>query len=580
MEKKKQKTLTGEILKKGYFLDFLTGKRVADTPENRVRQQVEKELVTKYKYPKNRGDIEAPVPSRLRKPPLRADLVIFEDDEHKIPYLVVETKSPKKEDGVEQGFGYAIPLGAKYVLWTNGRERSAYAVNLRKPLERKEIVDIPIKYGKVPKFLYGRGKPYFPLEKVLSAKDFENIMKSCHDILRDIEHYRPDEAFAEMSKLLYTKMFDEKNTRMGKSYKFQIATEGGIKEEPNKTGDRIKELYKMAREKEPNVYKTDLKIKEDITIAKIVEKMQKWSLVKTDLDVKGRAYEKFLGVVFRGPLGQYFTPRTIARFMVQMVDPTEYDKIADPACGSGGFLVYSLDHVREKIEHNYEGDDRLIDEKQYYFANENIFGVEVNEQIATVAMSTMIISEDSHSNIEVNDGLTNWSEYRSIKPNFFDIALTNPPFGATERRSHILKRFELGSKTKPRKNQRLELLFIERCLDLLEPHGRMGIVLPDGVLTNASLQYVRDFIDRKAKILAVISLPSFAFMPVGSGVKASLLFLEKKREEEIGDYKIFMAHADHIGYDATGKPDKNEFSQILKEYRKFRHELENYEGVE
>ena len=145
--------------------------------------------------------------------------------------------------------------------------------------------------------------------------------------------------------------------------------------------------------------------------------------------------------------------------------------------------------------------------------------------------------------------------------------LTNPPFGAIVKNDSILKRFELGSN---RTTQRTETLFVERCLDLLKPGGRMGIVVPDGILTTISQQYVRDWINLKSRILAVISLPSCTFVPAGSGVKASLLFLEKKREAKPEqNYKIFMAVAEHVGYDATGRPDKNDLPRIIEKYKRF-----------
>jgi type I restriction enzyme M protein len=185
-------------------------------------------------------------------------------------------------------------------------------------------------------------------------------------------------------------------------------------------------------------------------------------------------------------------------------------------------------------------------------------------------MMDMVIHDDGHSNIESHDALDAYNHFdlrKDIKPEKYSLVLTNPPFGAVVKDERILNDFELG---RGKDRQRTEVLFIERCLALLKPGGRLGIVLPDGILTNTSLQYVRDFILKKAKILAIVSLPQTAFIPAGSGVKASLLFLRKKdNEKENREYHIFMAIVEHIGYDATGRPDENDFPQILADYRKY-----------
>jgi type I restriction enzyme M protein len=219
------------------------------------------------------------------------------------------------------------------------------------------------------------------------------------------------------------------------------------------------------------------------------------------------------------------------------------------------------------------------------FALKQVYGIEINSQLARVSMMNMIIHEDGHTNIENNDALDNpeaWKRQK-IREYFgkkFTLLLTNPPFGAfvKEKGKPYLTNYELGAKVKKRNRQNTETLFIERCLDFLKPGGRMGIVLPDGILTNSSLQYVRDFIDERAQILGIVSLPQAAFKrpaskgsgDTGSGVKASLLFLKKKKEGDklTKDYFIFMAIAEHIGYEATGRPDKDEFPEILGAWRK------------
>jgi type I restriction enzyme M protein len=187
----------------------------------------------------------------------------------------------------------------------------------------------------------------------------------------------------------------------------------------------------------------------------------------------------------------------------------------------------------------------------------------------------MVIHDDGHTNIENNDALGEFSAFRprrDIRPGKYTLLLTNPPFGAAVKNEETLARFALGSKDAPkRKRQKTEVLFMERCLELIQPGGRIGIVLPDGILANKTMGYVRRFVDENARLLAVISLPASAFVPADSGVKASLLFLERRQPGQsiAPNYPIFMALADHVGYDATGRPDKNELPEIVADFQAF-----------
>ena len=271
--------------------------------------------------------------------------------------------------------------------------------------------------------------------------------------------------------------------------------------------------------------------------------------------------------------------------MIDFLEPNINDFVADPACGSGGFLIYTLEKMRKELHAKLDEKDASY--RWQDFALKQVYGIEINSQLARVSMMNMIIHEDGHTNIENADALDNpetWKRQK-IREYFgkkFSLLLTNPPFGADvkEREKPYLANYELGAKIKKRNRQNTEILFIERCLDFLKASGRMGIVLPDGIMTNSSLQYVRDFITERSQILGVVSLPQTAFRrpsskgsgDTGSGVKASLLFLRKKKEGEQlpKDYPIFMAIAEHIGYDATGRPDKDEFPDILKAWQEFR----------
>lgn len=549
-------------------------------PEEKVRAKVFIELVEKYKYPEKKLDTEVTGPRR--EPKLPADIVVYEDDDKEKAFIVVETKAGSTKEDIEvakrECLGNTNLLSAKYLLVVCACERMSY--NLEKhsstvdKLEKYRIVDIPVRYGKEPKFRFKRGDKDNYLRKA-TFNELSNKFQLCHDEIWEGGKRDPAVAFDEISKLLITKLYDERFTPAGEYYKFQI----GTYEEPKDIAKRIREIYETVQKKNSEVFKAKLELP-DAMIFRIVEHLQDISLRTTDLDAKGRAFENFLGKLFRGEYGQYFTPRQIVEFMVEVIDPDENYYLIDPACGSGGFLLYSMKHVLNKVTEKYREDKETIDRLNWDFSHKQIFGIEINDRIARVAMMDMVIHEDGHSNIECNNALINYRNFdpaKKIKPNKYDILLTNPPFGAVIKDEGILRNFELS---KNRKAQRTEILFIERCLDLLKSGGKMGIVLPDGILSNSSLQYVREFINKNARILAVVSLPQLAFVSSGAGVKASLLFLQKKRErEKANNYPIFMAIAGHIGYDATGRPDSNDLPKILEEWKKFLKNPKTYTGV-
>jgi type I restriction enzyme M protein len=329
----------------------------------------------------------------------------------------------------------------------------------------------------------------------------------------------------------------------------------------------------------PEVFKESLKIDPE-ELYTVVGHLQSVTLSKIDLDTKGVAFEQFMEDFFKGKSGQYFTPREIVSFAVKMMDIKNDDLVLDPACGSGGFLLHALDEVRKQAEEFNENDEAEKYRFWHDFAQNNLFGIEINDSIARVAKMNMIIHDDGHTNVIGFDALEDIGKMseknRGFAKNRFDVIVTNPPFGANVKRSEhpYLEKFALGQNgKKSRDNQKTEILFIERCIEFLKSGtGQMAIVLPDGILSNSTLQYVRDFLMERTQILAVISLPQFTFTHFGAGVKSSLVFVRKKNEKEkLGRYKIFMAITEHIGYDATGKKDaKNDLNEIYEEYKKFK----------
>ncbi len=549
-------------------------------PEETIRAAYFVELVLDYKYPLNRIDIEVTVPRRT--PEDRADIVVYEDDECKKSFLVVECKKDGITDAefkqaIEQAFGNANSLRSKYASVVAGNTRTAFDIAGFKPSERDKnvIADIPKKYGKAPKYKFIKGDAERDL-KIVSREELIKALEKCHDTVWEGGRRAPTTAFDEVSKLLFCKLRDEKYKPNGEIYDFQVGT--------NETADevykRVNAIYQKAKREDEDVFREDIHLEPRIVYT-VVEHLQELAINRIDLDTKGIAFERFMQDFFRGKMGQFFTPRPIVDFAVQMMNPEFDHKVIDPACGSGGFLLHALDYLRSKAEANYDPTEAYL--RWHEFATRKLYGIEINDQIARVCKMNMIIHDDGHTNVISTDSLENFEYIQNIKKDFkageFDLLLTNPPFGATVKSTEkdYLQNYELGkNNSRHRNNQKTEILFIERCIQFVRREtGRIAIVLPDGILTNSSLQYVRDYIMEHTQILAVVSLPQTAFTHFGAGVKSSLVFLRRKNEgEKLGDYRIFMAIADYIGYDATGREiPQNDLPQILERYRKFEEGL-------
>jgi type I restriction enzyme M protein len=539
-------------------------------PEETIRAAYFAELVLDYLYPKTRIDIEVTVPRRT--PEDRADIVVYDDKDTE--FLVVECKKDGITDAefkqaIEQAFGNANSMRAKYAAVVAGNTRTAFDLAGFKPSEREKnvIADIPTKYGKAPKYKFIKGDPEKDL-KVVSREELIKALEKCHDTVWQGGKLAPTAAFDEVSKLLFCKLRDEKYKRNGEIYDFQIGT--------NETADevykRISAIYRKAKKEDEDVFREDVRLEPRIVYT-VVEHLQELAINKIDLDTKGIAFERFMQDFFRGKMGQFFTPRPIVDFAVQMITPHFDHKVIDPACGSGGFLLHALDYLRNDAEANYDSAEAYL--LWHEFAMRKLYGIEINDQIARVCKMNMIIHDDGHTNVISADSLENFNYIQNIKRDFkagdFDLLLTNPPFGAIVKSTEkdYLKNYELGkSNGRERTNQKTEILFIERCIQFVKPAtGKIAIVLPDGILTNSSLQYVRDFIMEHTQILAVVSLPQTAFTHFGAGVKSSLVFLRRKgKNEELGNYPIFMAIADYIGYDATGRDiPQNDFYSKTKD---------------
>lgn len=566
-----------------------------EDPEEKVRAEYWAELIYQYDYPANRIRVEVAIPDRL--PTDRADIVVFSDDDCKRPYAVVECKKDDVTDAefnqaIEQGVGNAtwVKLRAEYAVIIAGSTRRVLDVSDNfGTFEREKniIADLPKAYGKPQEFRFYKGAvnadgdPAADIAPV-SREDLITTIKKCHQTLWGGGRLSPPTAFGELCKLIFVKISDEQKARKkGEPYEFQIKTH----EPSSKLAERINRLYDEQKVKDPEVFTESIKV-DDRVLRTVVSHLESINLNKTDLDVKGVAFEQFMDGFFKGDFGQYFTPRPIIEFAVQMMKPEHDWDVLDPACGSGGFLLHALDYMRKQAADYYDKDTQAVDYFNYWhdFASKHLYGIEINDEIARVAKMNMIVHDDGHTNVISFDALDSIDKMHDHNQGFgknkFDLILTNPPFGSKINKAEkpYLESYELGnsydakSKKKARKNQSSEVLFIERIWQFLKSGtGKAAIVLPDGILTNSSSQYVRDFILEKFQLLAVVSLPQCAFSHFGAGVKASLIFVRKRKANENpnDDEAIFMAAPELIGYDATGRTTESQLPDIIRQYEKF-----------
>ena len=598
-------------------------------PEEEVRQRYVCRLVDSYGYGiKQMGEEVKVTNSQRGQGAARADIVVWRNEEDKRKgknaLIVVECKAENvtiRQADYFQGYNYAAWAGAKFFVTTNLKETRIFkVVEDAMPKKLEEIADIPsadmVNDDKKIKAMLLQTKAF-------TRDEFSRLLFKCHNIIRNNDKLSPEAAFDEISKILFIKIRYERTnsgTQIFSKEEFLKQKKMYDAVKSKESPDYYQFLFNKTKEDFAKDHLFDenetIKIREN-SFEQIVKELQVYNLSTTSDDVKGIAFEQFLGRTFRGELGQFFTPRTIVDFMVSVLDPQEGEYVCDPCCGSGGFLIRAFEYVREHIENEVEVrkedvkkslftddysklpkkeqekiDQKVIDafSKMNYELDINnpmgrlrslsfdcIYGTDANPRMARTAKMNMIMHGDGHGGVHHHDGLLN---VNGIWEGRFDVILTNPPFGARidkelkiteadrftdiekikayEKRygkenydnalkqvndhinQPILDLFQIG-----KFSGLTEVLFIERCLNLLKPGGRMGIVLPEGVLNNTNLQKVRDFVESKAKILLIVSIPQDVFMAAGATVKPSLLFFKKFTEDEAEEYNRICIQVSH-----------------------------------
>ena len=559
---------------------FQKKERNYNNPEEKVQAETFLRLILDYNYPENR--IRQFVPVTRGSETKEADLIVYDDEMCLAPHIVVECKRQDVSEAeflqaVNQAYSYAfsLPCDVKYVWVTSGIRNEYYEVD-KNQNSRNQIPDIP-QYGvdKIASYKYVYGAQYMEHEEgeqqffdlsVIEQSELTRRFKQAHEALWAGGQLNPSEAFDELDKLIFCKIWDERKPRkIGEPYDFQIITVSKQEEkdpdsrrakENENLLNRIKALYEEGRKKDKEVFRDDIRLTPE-KVRTVVGYLESVNLGETDLDSKGRAFETFMGSFFRGNFGQYFTPREIVKFIVDVLPITQDSKVLDTSCGSGGFLLYALNKVREQAtEYNPNHNNNVRQHERWFkhwhdFAEKNLFGIEINEQISRAAKMNMIIHDDGHTNVITSDGLVSDEDIfaktsnQGFRYGTFDIIITNPPFGSTIRQSEqaYLKTYQLGKKEEDwlavkalpentRDGQSTEVLFIEQDYKFLKEGGYLAIVLPDGILTNSSMQYVRTQIEDWFRIVAVVSMPQTAFAANGAGVKSSVLILRKWKKEE------------------------------------------------
>ncbi len=563
---------------KDKIIDYVTKREVRATPEEYIRQLFEHILVDDLGYPKDHIGIEFTIQRGSNRKAERADIVVFNDTNHtqENAYIVIEIESPIKNYDL-QAFSYVTATPAPYCVWFAGFEKNSkgpfyHFRDLRKDATKFIIIPSLPRFGETQETI---GK--YRKKDLKPAKALKILFKRIHHKLYGSGPIKREENVAkEVIKIIFCKIFDELSP--DELCEFRATPSEVITDEGKaKVRQRIEAIYKTLQldpdfgdlfADEPIEY-------DDEWVTYLVSELQGVALLheQTNTDALGDAYEVFLPSTLKGESGQFFTPREVVRFAIEAINPSfeKREILLDPACGSGGFLSIAIEHLRKQIGTVYAHRNFTHDKLQAILkdhAGKYIHGSDIDPLLYRIAKSYMAIVGDGKSNIYNFDSLEPMTKFpkgfvNKIKPNSVDVILTNPPFGTKidDTRPYVLEQFEVGHvldegvpTTTLLSGQDPDKLFLERCLQLLKPNGRMVIVLPRQNLSGAqqTVVEIRKWLLRKAKLLGVIDLPRESFQP-HTGTKTSLLFIQKVANVQ-EDYPVFMAVSDAVGHDRRGNP--------------------------
>lgn len=542
-------------------------------PEEIIRQLWLYKLHTTYSYPWDKIDTEKSIHFGVDIHKKAADIVVYMADGI-TPYITVEVKSPSVEKGIDQLKSYLNADGCVIGVWSNGINRVILYRNYPNQFD-DTLPDIPSVDKTIDDLLSEK--------KTLSDTNPHTDLKKIIEIMEELVLANAGvDVFNEVFKLIYAKLFDEIEAKKRQDNEILFRKY----KDPQKTYSVINALFKSAITKWPGTfYEQEIIRLSPEHLSVVTGEMEKARLFGTDLSVVDEVFEYLIPEVAKGKKGQYFTPRHVISAAVKMINPKPDEYIIDPAAGSGGFLIAAMSFVNNKYLHN--------EELKREYSQTYLYGIDFADETAKVSRALMLIAGDGrshlfklnsldprewlgededklHARAELKKRLLKIQDYsdreeneKKFKAFSFDILLTNPPFAGEIKDRGLLGQYGLGGRNGKIANKvERHILFIERSIDLIRPGGRLAIVLPQGVLNNTNMEYIRNWLFDKARILAVVGLHGNTFKP-HTGTKTSVLFLQKLGEDEkpLNDYPIFMAVSKKGGKDNSGdyiyKKDQN-----------------------
>ena len=551
--------------------DFATGKPVdLDKPEESVRQEYERVLVESYGYPKGELDIEVRVPRGSGHFPDKADIVVYGDERGRDPARhilgIVETKRPTRKDGLTQLKSYMTATSAVWGVWTNG-DNIAYLSRDGAQILDDHLNNIPARGQSIEDVGRIEKGDLRPFNRSALKSAFRRILRTLY---ANTNIGRREKLGSEMTKIIFAKLEDER-TYADRPPEFRA--QAG--EKPKEVARRVKALFRDVRDelKDDGVFSAhDTITLDDRSIAWVVGQLERGSLLNTDSDVVGDAFEVFSESKFIGEKGEFFTPRGVVRIAVKLADPAPRDKVCDPACGSGGFLIHAMKHVWDKMADDPEWRDaRDMQDRRRQMAARSFFGIDKETDLVKIAKAHMAIAGDGRSNIVHENALHKAEDFEGDAARHFvedgdfksfNMVLTNPPFGTKTKVLAVdAADFILGSKWRrrgrdwePKPGTPVErdpyVLFVERCLDMLKREGTLAIVLPETVFHAPTLGYLRRFLLGGNNLRAVVDLPHNTFRP-HCNAKTCLVVLTKDGRQQD---QVVMATPQQMGHDHTGRP--------------------------
>lgn len=591
-----------EQVREGYLIDYISGQELKATPEEiQAVQPFVKKLCEDYGYPMDHIQTRPQWHVKARpsdtKKEYPVDIAVFSSNVHSDEniFMIVECKKKSRKDRRSQLEDYLRFSNAFLGVWFNGEE-TLYIRKYYKANGTVNFIEIP----NIP--LFGQRIEDIGLFKRRDLKRTHNLKS----VFNSIRNYLAanntgitldTEFVSQIINLIFCKIYDERFKRPDDMVDFRA----GIDENVEDVSKRIVSIFDLVKAKYPDVFTaSDVITLSDSSIAYIAGELQQYCLVESERDVIADAFETFISPSLRGGQGQFFTPRNVVKLLVSLVNPGRKDRLIDPACGSGGFLIESLRHVWNQVQK--EGQelgwpDREIFADQQEIAIKNFRGIDKENFLSKTTKAYMAILGDGRGGIFCENSLENMKKWSikaqtQIVAGSFNVVLTNPPYGSKLKidDQSILKQYDLGHQwktlkgekasvktEKPLSDQTPQVLFIERCLELLAPGGRLGIVAPESMFCNPSHKYIMNYVEQHARIDAVISMPENLFQP-HTHAKTCVVLMTKfgtQNHQVDPEHKIFMAVAKWCGHDSRGlEIPYDDIPLIQDRYEKFKSGVE------